>query len=176
MPGCSRGFHPPHHLLHHLLLLLRTRRTTITCFCAPTQRGADVFVAMHGGDAMNGMHMQAQSRPDLPLGPPTSAPFPPFLKLDRRMLAAPPQPGRTAIELLSYEFREARWDWRNQHRDMLVPVHRFRRIVLPPPNATPSSAGRWSSSETMDGGRAEGQYHFEGRGVAARKGLQPGHA
>ena len=31
----------------------------------PTQRGADVFVAMHGGDAMNGMHMQAQSRPDL---------------------------------------------------------------------------------------------------------------
>ena len=37
-------------------------------------------------------------------------------RLRARALAAPPQPGRTAIELLNYEFREARWDWRDQHR------------------------------------------------------------
>jgi hypothetical protein len=42
-------------------------------------------------------------------------------------------PGRTAVELLNYEFRNARWDWRNQHKDVLEPALRFRRIVLPPP-------------------------------------------
>ena len=73
-----------------------------------TMRAADVFVAMHGGDVINGLHMM---------------------------------PGRTVIELLNYEFRNARWDWKNQHMDMLQPVFRFRRIVLPPPGSARSALG-----------------------------------
>lgn len=67
-----------------------------------TMRAADVFVAMHGGDVIHGLHML---------------------------------PGRTVVELLNYEFRNARWDWKNQHMDMLQPVLRFRRIILPPPGS-----------------------------------------
>lgn len=42
-------------------------------------------------------------------------------------------PGRTVVELLNFEFRNARWDWRNQHKEILEPVMRFRRILLQPP-------------------------------------------
>ena len=72
-------------------------------------RAADVYVAMHGGDVIHGIHMLA---------------------------------GRTVIELLNFEFREARWDWRNQHMDMLTPALRFRRIVLPAPNQTAGPSRR----------------------------------
>lgn len=91
-----------------------------------TLRAADVLVAMHGGDVINGLHMM---------------------------------PGRTVIELLNYDFRNARHDWKNQHQDMLQPALRFRRIlVLPLPRSarTPpldnTNKGRMKVAGTVDWG------------------------